>query len=70
MSNWFARVTQREPESRETWKATDSAAAEEFKQSPFSQWEFGAGEVIKASTKIVKVRHCACFLLVSGVELI
>ena len=50
------RLTQREPESRESWKAIDNVAADHFKQSMFSEWDFGAGEAIKTSTKVFKVR--------------
>ena len=47
--------TLKEPESKETWKAVDAAAAEEFKNSPYAQWDFGAGEAIRNSTFITRV---------------
>ena len=45
----------REPESKETWRAIDDAATEAFKNSPYGQLPFGGGEIIRSSTKIIKV---------------
>ncbi|GJE95031.1 FAD-dependent monooxygenase [Phanerochaete sordida] len=48
-------VVQREPEAKEQWRAIDAAGVEEFKKnSPFVGWPYGAGELVKNSTKIVK----------------
>lgn len=48
-------ISQREPEAKEEWRSIDAAAAEDFKgNSPFSEWPFGAGEVLRNSFKIVK----------------
>lgn len=49
------RVTVRDPESKETWRAMDDAAAEEFKHSEYSKWDYGAGEAIRNSTRILRV---------------
>lgn len=49
------RLTQREAESKESWRAVDAAVAEEFNKLPFSQWEFGGGEAVRNSTRILKV---------------
>lgn len=54
-SNPNDSLTQREPEARETWRAIDKDAEAAFKTSPFAEWDFGAGEAIKNSTKIIKV---------------
>lgn len=47
-------VTVRDPESKETWRAIDDAAAEEFKHSEYSKWDYGAGEAIRNSTRILR----------------
>lgn len=47
-------LTVREPESKESWRAIDESAAAEFKKSPYSQWDYGAGEVIRNSAKIIR----------------
>ncbi|EKM53970.1 uncharacterized protein PHACADRAFT_257500 [Phanerochaete carnosa HHB-10118-sp] len=50
---WAASV--REPEAKEEWRSIDPAVAEDFKKnSPFSEWPFGAGEAIQNSLKIVR----------------
>ncbi|EKM53969.1 uncharacterized protein PHACADRAFT_145505 [Phanerochaete carnosa HHB-10118-sp] len=48
-------VNMREPEAKEEWKSIDPAVAEDFKKnSPFSEWPFGAGELVRNSLKIVR----------------
>ncbi|EKM52862.1 uncharacterized protein PHACADRAFT_100160 [Phanerochaete carnosa HHB-10118-sp] len=48
-------LSQRGPEFKEEWRSIDAAAAEHFKKnSPFSQWPFGAGELVRNSLKIVR----------------
>ncbi|KIP01125.1 hypothetical protein PHLGIDRAFT_131362 [Phlebiopsis gigantea 11061_1 CR5-6] len=47
-------ITVREPESKETWRAIDAAASEEFKHSEYSKWSYGAGEVVRNSTRILR----------------
>lgn len=44
-----------EPEANETWKAIDEETMENFKRSRYSQWDFGAGELVKNSAEIIKV---------------
>ena len=46
---------EREPEARETWRAIDKDSEAAFKSSPFAEWDLGAGEAIRNSTKIIKV---------------
>jgi salicylate hydroxylase len=53
-SHWN-RVSLREPEAKEAWRNLEEAAAEEVKKSAFSQWDFGAGELVRNSYNIVKV---------------
>lgn len=49
-------LTQRESESRESWRSIDEEAMKELKDtSPFSQWDFGAGELVRTSRKMTKV---------------
>ncbi|GJE95023.1 FAD-dependent monooxygenase [Phanerochaete sordida] len=48
-------ISQREAEAKEDWRAIDEAAAEDFKKnSPFADWPYGAGELVKNSLKIIK----------------
>ncbi|EKM53944.1 uncharacterized protein PHACADRAFT_145467 [Phanerochaete carnosa HHB-10118-sp] len=48
-------ITEREPEAKETWRAMDAAAAEEFKKnSPVAQWDYGAGEIVRNATTVTK----------------
>ena len=49
------RLTVREPESKETWRAIDAATADEFKRSEYSKWDYGAGEAIRNSTRVLRV---------------
>ncbi|KAJ7641765.1 hypothetical protein FB45DRAFT_826036 [Roridomyces roridus] len=47
-------ITQREPETRETWRAMDEAAQDAMRSGPFSKLPFGAGELVKGAVKITK----------------
>ncbi|GJE95045.1 FAD/NAD(P)-binding domain-containing protein [Phanerochaete sordida] len=48
-------VTAREPEAKETWRAMDDAAAEDFKRaSPVAQWDHGAGELVRNGVNVTK----------------
>ncbi|KAI0645467.1 FAD/NAD-P-binding domain-containing protein [Trametes meyenii] len=47
-------VTTQEPEAKETWRAMEGEAQEDFKHGPFSQWSFGGGKLVAAGTNIVK----------------
>ncbi|KAF9072189.1 hypothetical protein BDP27DRAFT_1320882 [Rhodocollybia butyracea] len=47
-------ITRREDEHKETWRAVDDSTLADLKQDPVSQWPFGAGELVKSSSKIVK----------------
>lgn len=38
----------------------DEQRQKRFKEGPFSQWGFGAGEMVKTAEKIVKVRNSQC----------
>ena len=53
-------ICKREVEARETWRAVDEAAAEAFKKTEFSEWDFGAGDLVKSSTKILRVTQSLC----------
>ena len=44
-----------EPETKESWNMLDDATVEQFKKSRFSEWDFGVGEVIKKSSKMLRV---------------
>ena len=48
-------ISVREPESKETWRATDAATLEEFKKSRFSKWPYGVGEAVKNCERLVRV---------------
>ena len=50
------RVTQRESEAKETWRALDAAGVEELKKSSVSEWSFDGGELVKNGYGITKVR--------------
>lgn len=52
-----ARIPRREAEGKETWRAVDDAAAEEFKRSQAGKWGFGAEDIIMSSTKVIRVRY-------------
>ncbi|KAJ7226755.1 hypothetical protein GGX14DRAFT_692993 [Mycena pura] len=47
-------ITQREPETKETWRAMDEAAQEAVRNGPFSQFPFGAGDLVNKAQKIIK----------------
>ncbi|KAH8119024.1 FAD/NAD-binding domain-containing protein [Phellopilus nigrolimitatus] len=47
-------VSQAEEEHQETWRSIDENQKEAFKMSPMSQWQFGAGEMVKTTTKVTK----------------
>lgn len=50
------RITQFEPEAKETWKNMDAAAVAEFKKtSPVADWDYDAGNMLKSGYDIVKV---------------
>lgn len=49
-------VSSNEQESKESWRSVDEERQKEFKHGPHSQWAFGAGELVKTTEKIVKVR--------------
>ncbi|GJE94995.1 FAD-dependent monooxygenase [Phanerochaete sordida] len=53
LTMWAA--SQREPEAKEEWRALDAATTEHFKQySQYSQWPYGAGELVRSSLKIIR----------------
>ncbi|KZT70893.1 FAD/NAD(P)-binding domain-containing protein [Daedalea quercina L-15889] len=47
-------ITCREPEAKESWRSIDEGAQNRFKEGPWSQWPFGAGELVKSSTRVIK----------------
>ncbi|KAJ7185806.1 hypothetical protein C8R46DRAFT_882179 [Mycena filopes] len=47
-------ITQREAETKETWRAMDTAAQDAVRTGPFSQLPFGAGELVRRADKITK----------------
>ncbi|GJE95020.1 FAD/NAD(P)-binding domain-containing protein [Phanerochaete sordida] len=48
-------ISQREPEAKEDWRSIDQETADEFKKnSRFSEWPFGIGELVKSSIKIIR----------------
>ena len=50
-------ATQREPEAKETWRATDKDSLNEFcEKTTFKDWEYGVGDIVKNSEWIIKVR--------------
>jgi salicylate hydroxylase len=49
-------LTQREPEARETWRSMDEVAVNEFKTTSICKdWDFGAKELVRDATDVVKV---------------
>ncbi|EKM53956.1 uncharacterized protein PHACADRAFT_209786 [Phanerochaete carnosa HHB-10118-sp] len=53
LMTWVVSI--REPEVKEGWKSIDPAVGEHFKKnSPFSEWPFGAGELVRSSLNIVR----------------
>ena len=49
------RITAREPEAKETWRAIDESATNAFKGTSFASWEYGGGDLVKGTEKIIKV---------------
>ncbi|KAJ6542084.1 FAD/NAD(P)-binding domain-containing protein [Mycena vulgaris] len=47
-------LTQREAETKETWRAMDAGAQDAVRSGPFSQLPFGAGELVRNAEKITK----------------
>ncbi|OBZ66994.1 Zeaxanthin epoxidase, chloroplastic [Grifola frondosa] len=47
-------ITLQEPEAKETWRDMDEDRQREFKKGQFSQWGFGAGELVKTADTLVK----------------
>lgn len=47
-------VTQREPEAKETWRAAEEDIVSELKNSQFSTWDYGGGELVRNGTHITK----------------
>ncbi|KAJ6510831.1 hypothetical protein C8R45DRAFT_397159 [Mycena sanguinolenta] len=47
-------ITQRESETKETWRAMDEAAQDAFRNGPFSQLPSGVGELVRNARKITK----------------
>ena len=52
-----SRITSREPEAKETWRAMDEESTNTFKETKFGGWEYGAGDLVKNTEKIIKVRR-------------
>ncbi|GJE95021.1 FAD-dependent monooxygenase [Phanerochaete sordida] len=50
----FWGLSVREPESKETWRATDTLTMEDFKKSHFRQWGFGAGQAVQDCMKLTR----------------
>ncbi|KAJ7123872.1 hypothetical protein C8R43DRAFT_1090705 [Mycena crocata] len=46
--------TRRESETKETWRAMDTAAQDAVRNGPFSQLPFGAGDLVRNAEKITK----------------
>ena len=53
--NSKSRISLREGEERESWRSVDKSQLEHFKQTPFAQWGYGAGELVQTAEKIIKV---------------
>lgn len=49
-------VTTREAESKETWGTVNIQTAQDFMRSPVSNWGQGAGELVKTTERVIKVR--------------
>ena len=49
-------VTTREAEAKETWGTVNIQTAQSFLRSPVSNWGQGAGELVKTTEKVIKVR--------------
>lgn len=59
----FLSVTASEEERKESWNALDNETKEAFKNGPISKWDCGAGELVKTTTKLIKVWHCILCML-------
>lgn len=53
-------VTSAEEEHKETWRSIDEERKEAFKSGPFSQWSYSAGDLVKTTSKVIKVRLPEC----------
>ncbi|KAI5118837.1 hypothetical protein M0805_006157 [Coniferiporia weirii] len=53
-SHYSWAITQPESEHKESWRAIDEEQKEAFRAGPFSQWGFGAGDLVKTTTKVIK----------------
>lgn len=49
------RITARESEVKEDWKAQHIDQQNEIRKGTLSDWGFGAGELVKSGERIVKV---------------
>ncbi|KAJ7230218.1 hypothetical protein GGX14DRAFT_2733, partial [Mycena pura] len=47
-------LTQREPETKETWRAMDEVAQKAVRNGPFSQLPFGVGDLVNKAQNITK----------------
>lgn len=63
MNNLRYRITRREAEHKETWRAVDDSILEELKKDPVSKWGFGAGELVQTAKKMIKVLGVFTFAL-------
>lgn len=48
-------ITQQEPESKESWRSMDEDAQQAVREGPFSHLDFGVGELVKTTNRIIKV---------------
>ncbi|KAH9920084.1 uncharacterized protein B0H18DRAFT_1096002 [Fomitopsis serialis] len=47
-------ITRREPEAKESWRSIDEETRNRFTEGPWSQWPFGAGELVTSSHTVIK----------------
>ncbi|CDO74349.1 hypothetical protein BN946_scf184645.g5 [Trametes cinnabarina] len=52
LTSWA--ITTQEVEAKETWRAMDEEAQQKIRNSPYSRWPYGAGELVKTGRDIVK----------------
>ncbi len=53
----ICRMTQREPEAKETWRAMNQDSAKEFRERvAVTGWGYGAGDIVKSTESITKVK--------------
>jgi hypothetical protein len=57
-SEFVVRITNAEHEAKESWRTIDEKKQQEIKSSSLSEWQQGAGELVRGSEKIIKV---CCF---------